>query len=94
MANTVSSKGQVTIPKRVRDRLGLRPGAEVEFVFIGGHAVLEPVRGGAAALAGSLHAYARNLKGKSGREVMEEVRNEVADEAARKGLPSRHQRRS
>jgi antitoxin PrlF len=27
----MTSKGQVTIPKRFRDRLGLRPGSEVEF---------------------------------------------------------------
>jgi antitoxin PrlF len=28
----MTSKGQVTIPKRVRDLLGLKPGSEVEFV--------------------------------------------------------------
>ncbi len=27
----VTSKGQVTIPKRVRDLLGIRPGSAVEF---------------------------------------------------------------
>ena len=31
MATTVTSKGQVTIPKRVRDHLGIVPGSQVEF---------------------------------------------------------------
>ncbi|MEH2612496.1 AbrB/MazE/SpoVT family DNA-binding domain-containing protein [Bradyrhizobium sp. AZCC 1693] len=31
MATTVTSKGQVTIPKPVRDRLGIVPGSRVEF---------------------------------------------------------------
>ncbi|SNR24719.1 AbrB/MazE/SpoVT family DNA-binding domain-containing protein [Halorubrum vacuolatum] len=30
---TVTSKGQVTIPKRIRDELGLRAGTEVEFTL-------------------------------------------------------------
>ena len=31
MGGSVTSKGQVTIPKRVRDELGIRPGARVHF---------------------------------------------------------------
>lgn len=31
MTSTVSSKGQVTVPKAVRDRLGLRAGTVVAF---------------------------------------------------------------
>jgi antitoxin PrlF len=32
MRATVSHKGQVTIPKRLRDRLGIRPGEAIDFV--------------------------------------------------------------
>jgi AbrB family looped-hinge helix DNA binding protein len=31
----ITSKGQVTIPKRIRDHLGLKPGSEVEFQYAG-----------------------------------------------------------
>lgn len=31
MSTTLTSKGQVTIPKRIRDELQLSPGAPVEF---------------------------------------------------------------
>ena len=31
MATKLTSKGQVTIPKRVRDHLGIGPGSEVAF---------------------------------------------------------------
>ena len=33
MATTMTSKCQVTVPKPVRDRLGLGPGSAVEFEF-------------------------------------------------------------
>jgi antitoxin PrlF len=31
MSTTVTSKGQVTIPKRVRDLLGIGPGSKIDF---------------------------------------------------------------
>ena len=31
MSTTVTTKGQVTIPKKVRDHLGIRPGSAVDF---------------------------------------------------------------
>jgi antitoxin PrlF len=36
MKSIVSEKGQVTIPKAVRDRLGLRSGTQIEFRAEGG----------------------------------------------------------
>lgn len=41
MGTTVTVKGQVTIPKPVRDRLGLTPGSKVEFeIDPAGHVTL------------------------------------------------------
>jgi AbrB family looped-hinge helix DNA binding protein len=36
----ITSKGQVTIPQRLRERYGLMPETEVEFVEVGGDVVL------------------------------------------------------
>lgn len=40
---SVTSKGQVTIPKPLRQQLGLRQGSKVEFVLVGGHAEMHIV---------------------------------------------------
>ena len=45
----LTSKGQVTIPKRVREALGLEPGSRVEFGMADpGQAFLRPVEEGGA----------------------------------------------
>lgn len=45
MATTLTSKGQVTIPKRIRDAMHLVPGSPVEFsVNAAGEVVLHPAR--------------------------------------------------
>lgn len=41
----ITSKGQVTIPKEIRDRLGLLPGTEVEFIEEAGEARVRRVAG-------------------------------------------------
>ena len=47
MAHAVTSKGQVTIPKRVRERLGIEPGSLVAFELTeSGEVVLRPVAAG------------------------------------------------
>ena len=40
----ITTRGQVTIPADVRERLGLLPNTEVEFVIEDGRAVLQKLR--------------------------------------------------
>jgi len=44
----VTSKGQVTIPRNVRQRLGIFPHSEVEFVVEGNTVILRTVSGEAS----------------------------------------------
>lgn len=44
MSTSVTSKGQVTIPKQMRDFLGLKPGSQVDFCYTKeGEVVIRPV---------------------------------------------------
>ena len=40
---SVTSKGRVTIPKPLRQQLGIRQGSKVEFVVVGDHAEMRIV---------------------------------------------------
>jgi antitoxin PrlF len=40
----ISSKGQITLPALVRERLGVKPGDAVEFFFDGERTVVKPFR--------------------------------------------------
>ena len=44
---TITHKGQITIPKPVRDALGLQERDKVVFAVLGGRAIMMPVRQGA-----------------------------------------------
>jgi AbrB family looped-hinge helix DNA binding protein len=55
MIGSVTSKGQTTIPKEVRDKLGLSPGTRIEWRVEDGTATIRPRKLRAADLAGILH---------------------------------------
>ena len=72
----ITSKGQVTIPQRIRNRHGLKPGTAVEFVSDGKRVVLMPKRR-KATVADDWLAEARGfLKGKSSDALMKLTRGE------------------
>ena len=72
----VTSKGQITIPKEVRDRLRLRPGSRVRFVVEGPEvASMRRERVSIRQLAGFLAPAPRTV-------TLEEMDRAVADEAA------------
>jgi antitoxin PrlF len=56
----VTSKGQVTVPKAVRERLGLKQGDRIEFVSESGHTLVRRARPSAnpfAKFAGALDTF-------------------------------------
>ena len=57
MTGKLGPKGQVVIPKPIRDRLGLVPGDEVVFISEPGGVRIEPARD-IASLAGAFAEYA------------------------------------
>jgi AbrB family looped-hinge helix DNA binding protein len=57
---TLTSKGQTTIPKEIRDRLGMKPGDRMTFTLMADGAVLVRVkRKSISELAGVLHKKGR-----------------------------------
>jgi AbrB family looped-hinge helix DNA binding protein len=55
-ATTLTSKGQVTVPKEVRERVGLKPCDKVMFtVLSSGTVVMRPKRGSLVGMAGMLN---------------------------------------
>jgi AbrB family looped-hinge helix DNA binding protein len=72
MTSRVGPKGQVVIPKALRDELGIVPGDEVAFSMVDDGVLVEPVRG------------RPDLKGTlEGSGLLEALESEHRDEVAR-----------
>ena len=56
MLSTVTDKGQVTLPKAIRDRLGIQPGTRIDFEILADDTIHARVlTRGSSALFGLLH---------------------------------------
>jgi antitoxin PrlF len=75
----VTSKGQITVPKAVRDALGLEPSSVVEFEVRDGHAVIRKAGAGILAWYGAVTPRERP-------EDWDRVRKETADWVGRRAV--------
>ena len=73
----VTTKGQVTIPKHVRETLGIREADVVEFELRAGEAVLRPV-------SRSFLSQFASIAPKEHPEKWKQVRKRVAEDVARR----------
>jgi antitoxin PrlF len=79
LESTITRKGQVTIPKAIRDRLGVKEGEKVLFVMRGEEVVLKVVKGTILDLRGSVQTPAHP-------EDFEKIRQSVKQALAKKVL--------
>jgi AbrB family looped-hinge helix DNA binding protein len=59
LESVITRKGQVTIPKPIRDQLGLEEGEKVMFIRRGDEVLLKVLRGSILDLKGSVRPSAR-----------------------------------
>ena len=74
----ISSKGQLTIPKPVRESLGLEPGTQVLLVLRGDKVELEPISEDIAQWHGTLQETDETFS-----QVRDHVRQAIAQEVIR-----------
>ena len=73
MQAKITSKGQLTLPKAIRERLGVGAGDEVEFVEENGRTVIRKKRPRKSPLDKWMGAL-KHLKGRTSDEVFRELR--------------------
>lgn len=81
MIGSVTSKGQTTIPKEVREQLGLHTGTRIEWIVEDGKATVRPRNLRAVDLAGILHRP--GMKPVSIEEMDEAIGRAVAEDDER-----------
>ncbi len=77
LESTITRNGQVTTPKAIRDRLGVKEGEKVLFVMRGEEVVLKVIKGTILDLRGSVQPSAHP-------EDFEKIRQSVRHAVAKK----------
>ena len=86
MTTTVTVKGQVTLPKKVRDAVGIKPGDKVEVRATAAGGIIIEKRDAANDYDRRLREVAkmRVIRGITGDELMQLTRGEPAEDVRRK----------
>jgi antitoxin PrlF len=79
----MTSKGQTTIPRKIREAMRLKPGDEVRWSIEGGRAVMRAKNRTAKDLAGFLHRPGRKAL------TLEEIDEAIANAALERDARSR-----
>lgn len=80
----LTSKGQMTIPREIRESLKLRPSDKIVIVLEKGQAILKPLRGNIMDLAGSVE-IPKSEKPIDFQKVREKVKKRIARTAVSEG---------
>lgn len=84
MLATVTVKGQVTVPKALRDQLSIEPGTQLDFKLNDdGTMLVKPLKRSALSIVGLLHRPGRNAA------TIEEMSQAAVDGAAERLMRSR-----
>lgn len=78
----ITSKGQMTIPKEVRDALNLKPSEKVIIVVEGGQAIIKPIKGGILDIGGSVKPVGERPS--DFKKIRDEVKRKIASKAGGK----------
>jgi antitoxin PrlF len=77
--STLTSKGQITVPKPIREHLRVAEGDQVEFaIAANGEVVMHRITGSVSALAGLLHRPGRKVVS------LEEMDHAIGDAVSKK----------
>lgn len=79
---TMTSKGQMTIPKEVREKLHLKPHDRLSIYTDGEKAIVRPLHGTILGLRGILHR--KGMKPIDFRKLRQEAEKGMAEEALRR----------
>ena len=80
---TMTTKGQVTLPKAIREKLHLKPHDKIVVTTDGNRAVLQPIHGTIMGLKGIFHR--KGMKPIDFKKLREEAEKGMAWDAVRRG---------
>ncbi len=82
-SSTLTSKGQITVPRAVRERLGMKQGDRLEFAFEGERVVLQRADAAPAGHIAGVLAHLRGRRPVSTDRMRDAVRSRARAKSAR-----------